>query len=73
MKLLHLHLQIPKAQKDSQVSSVLFALLRSADAKTAHKHVGEIDPILKDQTDVVFQTFFKHGLINLWIIVNLRI
>ncbi len=64
MKLLHLHLQIPKVQ---------YALLRSARAKTAHKHVGEIDPSLKDQTDVVFQTFIKHGLINLWIIVNLRI
>ena len=36
-------LQIPKAQKDSQLKQ-LFALLGSARVKAARKHVDEIDP-----------------------------
>ncbi len=37
--------KIPKAQKDSQVSNIFFALLGSLLAKVTRKHVGEIDPI----------------------------
>ena len=38
-----LHMQIPKAQKDSQFKQ-LFALLGSASKKAACKHVEEIGP-----------------------------
>jgi len=39
-----LHVQIPKAQKDTDDLTVLFALLESLFVKAAHKHVVEIDP-----------------------------
>ena len=38
-----LRMQIPKAQKDSQVKQ-LFKLFASAGVKAAHKHIDEIDP-----------------------------
>ena len=38
-----LNMQIPKAQKESQVKQ-LFALLRFAGMKAARKHIDEIDP-----------------------------
>ena len=37
-------MQIPKAQKDSQLKQ-LFALLGSMSVKAARKHVDEIDPM----------------------------
>ena len=41
-----LQVQIPKAQKNSQVKQ-LFALTGSAGVKAAHRHVGEIEPLSK--------------------------
>ena len=44
-------MQIPKAQKGSQIKQ-LFVLLESAGVKAAHKHVDEIDPRKGEKEDV---------------------